>query len=190
MHTHFSEVGAAGGVGRDLVADAFELSAADVLEVGALRRSGRGFVKIHGNLKALPDLLTHVAGHCHTIFDGDAINRNERDDIGCTHARVRPLVLRQVDEFSGFANAANGGFLDGLAFADQRDHATVVIGVHLAIEQVNAVDLHGFGNGVNLRLVAAFRKIGNAFHQRRHNGQEYKAGREPATACTLRTVLP
>jgi hypothetical protein len=40
-----------------------------------------------------------------------------------------------------------------------------MISVHLAIEQEDAVHLHGFNDGVYYAFVAAFRKIGDTFDQ-------------------------
>jgi hypothetical protein len=40
-----------------------------------------------------------------------------------------------------------------------------VVGVHLAVEQIDAGNLHGFDNGIDFGRVAAFREIGNAFDE-------------------------
>jgi hypothetical protein len=40
-----------------------------------------------------------------------------------------------------------------------------VVGVHLPVEEINAGNLHGFDDGIDLGGVAALRKIGNAFNQ-------------------------
>jgi hypothetical protein len=40
-----------------------------------------------------------------------------------------------------------------------------VVGIHLAVEKEDAGDLHGVDNGVDFGLVAAFRKVGNAFYE-------------------------
>ena len=84
------------------------------------------------------------------------------------------LMLGEIDQLRRLAYTADGRLLNSLALADQRDDAAVMIGVHLAVEQVNTADLHSLDNGVNACFVAALRKIRNAFHQRRHNGEEYR----------------
>ena len=99
------------GHGRNLVANALELAAANVLEVLPLRRGGRSFIKIDRNLIALPDLRAHVPRHHHAIFQRDALDGNERHHVGGAHARMRALMRVQVDQFGGFADAANRGFL-------------------------------------------------------------------------------
>ena len=159
-----AEVRLARGVGGDLVADALELAAANVLKILPLGRRGRGFVKVNRNLKSPGDLGADVLGHGNAVFDGDAVNGDEGHHIGCTHARMRALMLGQVDQFRGFADAANRRFLNRFALADQRDDAAVVIGVHLAVEEIDAGNLHGLDDGINFGGVAAFREVGHAFN--------------------------
>jgi hypothetical protein len=173
----FAKVGQARGVGGDLVANALELAAANVFEVLPLGPRGGGFVEVDGNAVALPDLRAGVLGHGDAVFERDAVNGDERDHVGRAHAGMRALVPIQVDQLGGLAHAANGGFLNGLAVADQRDHAAVVVGVHLAVEQVDAGNLHGFDDGVDFGRVAAFREIGNAFNQRAGHGEKDSEGR-------------
>ena len=89
MHARLAKIRTARGVGGDLGADAFELAAANILQALAFRSSGGGLVEINGNLKALPDLLADVVRHGHAVFDRDAVDRDERNDVGCAHARMR-----------------------------------------------------------------------------------------------------
>jgi len=49
---------------------------------------------------------------------------------------VRALMLGEVDQLGGPSDAANGGFLNGIAFADHGNDAAVVIGIHLAVEEI------------------------------------------------------
>ena len=60
------------------------------------------------------------------------------------------------------------GFLNGFALADQRDDAAVVVGVHFAIEQIDAGHFHGVDDGVNFGFIAAFGEIRNTFDERGH----------------------
>ena len=93
-----------------------------------------------------------------------------------------PWCRGEVDQLRGLADAANGGFLDGVALADQRDHAAIVVGIHFAIEKKDAGNLHGFDDGVDLGRIPAFRKIGNTFNQRvRHRLEDNDRHREAAT---------
>src|SRR5579862_3249405 len=164
VHARLAKVRLACRVGRDLITDAFELSAPDVFEVLAVGRGGRGFVKVHGNSKAARDLRTNVASHRNTILQRHAVDWNERNYVGSAHAGVRTLVLSQVDELRGFADTANRGFLDRVAIANQSDDAAIVVRVHFAVEQVDAGNLHGLNDGVDLGCVAALGKIRNALH--------------------------
>ncbi len=78
---------------------------------------------------------------------------------------MRSLVNVQIDQFGRLAHAANRRFLNRLALAHQRDHAAVMVSVHLAIKQVHAVHLHGRNNGGHFIFIAALREIGYAFDQ-------------------------
>ena len=51
-----------------------------------------------------------------------------------------PVCFVQIDQLHRFARAAEGRFRHGVRFAGQRDHAAVVIGVHLAIEHIHTRD--------------------------------------------------
>jgi hypothetical protein len=51
-----------------------------------------------------------------------------------------------------------------------------VVRVHLAIEEVNAIHLHGFENGIDASFVAPFREVRNTFNERGHKHQDKTAG--------------
>jgi hypothetical protein len=78
---------------------------------------------------------------------------------------MRSLMYRQINQLRRLAHPANRRFLNRFALPHQRDHATVVIGIHLAIQQVHAIHLHGLDNGIDFGLVPAFRKVRNTFHE-------------------------
>ena len=165
MHPGFTIIGFARRVGYDVRANAFELSAPDVFQVLPLGRGCRRFVEVNRDLISLPDLFAHVPRHGHTVFNGHAIDRNEGHDVRRTHAGMRSLVPVQVDQLCRLADAANRGLLDRFPLPHQSDDAAVVIGVHLAIKQEDAVHLHGLDDGVDFGFVTAFRKIGNTLNQ-------------------------
>ena len=97
MHAGVAEIGTARGVGGDVGADAFELSAANVFQILALGSGGGGFVEIDGDLIPLPDFFADMARHGYAIFDGDAVDGDERHDVGRAHAGMRALVEVEVD---------------------------------------------------------------------------------------------
>src|SRR5205085_8070727 len=109
---------------------------------------------------------THVARDGDTIFQRDAFDGDEGHDVGSADARMRAGVLREINEFGGAADAANGCLSDSVTLADQGDDAAVVVGVHFAVQQKNAGHFHGGDKRVNLGGIAAFRKIGNALDKR------------------------
>ncbi len=51
---------------------------------------------------------------------------------------MRAGVLRQVDQFGRFANAAKHGFGHGIGFADKCDDRAIVIRVALTVEHKDA----------------------------------------------------
>ena len=69
MHARLAEVGLARGIGGDLVANAFELAAADVFQILALGRGGGGFVEIDRDPEALRNFGAHVARHGDAVLD-------------------------------------------------------------------------------------------------------------------------
>ena len=96
-----------------------------------------------------------MARHGDAVFDGDAVNRDEGHDIGCAHARVRALMFGEIDQLGGLPYPANGGFLNGFTLADQRDDRAVVVGIHLAVEKIDAGNFHGFDDGIDFGLITA-----------------------------------
>ena len=91
-----------------------------------------------------------MARHRHAIFQGHAVDGDERNHVGRAHPRVRALVLGQIDQLRSLANAANRRFLNGLSLPHQSDHTTVVIGIHLPVKQIDARNLHRLDNGIYL----------------------------------------
>ena len=103
---------------------------------------------------------------------------------------MRTLMVGQVNQLSGFPHAPDNGFLKGFAFADQGNYATIVVRIHLPVEQINARNLHGINNGINFALVTAFRKVGNTFNQSGHRPEEYPpAGCASKLRCGRRPEL-
>ena len=107
----------------------------------------------------------HVTRHGYAVFDCDAFDRNKRNHVGGAHARMRALMLRQVDQLRGLPYPADRRFLNRVAVADQSDHAAVVVGIHLAVEELDTRDFHGVDNGVDFGFVAAFGEIRDTFDE-------------------------
>ncbi len=87
MHARFADIGTARGIRGNLGPDAFKLAAADVFEPLPFRSSGSRLVEVDGNLIALPDLSADVVRHGHAVFNGDAVDGDEGDYVGGSHAR-------------------------------------------------------------------------------------------------------
>jgi hypothetical protein len=52
-----------------------------------------------------------------------------------------------------------------------------VVGIHLAVEEIDAGDLHGFDNGIDFGRIAAFGKIRNTFDKSIRHGLKDKGRR-------------
>src|SRR5947207_12426456 len=137
---------------------------------------------------ALPNLLADMPRHCDTVFNTYALNRNKGHDIGGAKPRMGALMLIQVDQLCSFADATNSGFLHGFAFPDQRDYATIVVGIHFAIKKEHTIKLHGFNNGINFGFVPAFGKIRDTLHESLHKREEYPARVRAASSSLTRRV--
>ena len=175
VHRGFAKIGQAIRIGGNLGADAFELAAADVLQILAFGASGGGFIEINRNLVALPNLLADMAGDGDAILESDAFNRNKWHHVRSAHAGMCPLVLGQINQLASAPDATNSCLSDCIAIAYQSDDAAIVIGIHLPVEQVDAINLHRFDDGINLGLIAAFGKVGDALHQRSGHGKRISA---------------
>src|SRR5438552_1914549 len=184
MHSRIAEVRLPCRICGDLGTNALKLAATDTLQILSLRDCRGRLVQINRNLVALPNLLANMPRHGHAIFDRHPLNRNERYHVRRAHPRMRSLMHVQINQLRRFANATDGGLLDWLTLADQRDDATIVVGIHLAIEQIDAVYLHGVNDRINLRFVAPLGKIWDTLHQSCwHIAEEYRVRLEPATSA-------
>ena len=88
VNPRFAKIRPPNGISANFSTNPFELSAANVLKPLPFRRPGRGFVKVYGNLIALPDLLPNMVRHRDTVFDGDTIDRDEGHHVRGSHARM------------------------------------------------------------------------------------------------------
>ena len=127
-----------------LFAQSFKLPSPDIFEINPVGPLCRRFIEKYGNSVTCPNFVPGAVCQGDTILDRDAFNWYERNDVRSPYARVRSGVLRQVDQFHRLAHAAQRGIGHCIRLARQRDHAAVVVGVHLAIENVNTRDAaHG-----------------------------------------------
>src|SRR6202040_2594513 len=102
VYAAVAEVGLARGIGRYIGTNAFELAAANVLQVLTLRSGRGGFIEINRDLEALRDLSSHMACHGDAVFNGDTVNWNKGHNVGSAHARVRALMFGEIDQLGGF----------------------------------------------------------------------------------------
>ena len=116
-----------------------------------------------------------MSGDSDAVFESDAFNRNEGNHVRRAHAGMCPLVLGQVNQLASAPDATNSCLSDCIAIAYQSDDAAIVVGIHLPVEQIDAINLHRFDDRIDLGLVAAFGKVGDALHQRSGHGKSISA---------------
>ena len=164
MKPCISKIRFAGGIGGYFVANSFELSPPDVFQILAFRGNRSRFVQIDRNLIPPPYLFADMPGDGYAIFDADAFDRNKRHHISRAQAWMRSLMVVQIDQLGCFTHPTDRRFPDRLSFAHQRDHAAVMVGVHFAVEQVDAFYFHGFNNRVDFGLVPSLGEIRDTLH--------------------------
>src|SRR5205814_9272815 len=90
------------------------------------------------------------------------------DSAPRAHPRRRDPMHVRAHQLRRVASATDGGLLDWPTLADQSNDTAIVVRIRLAVEQIDAVELHGRDDGIQLRPITAFRKIGDTFDQRGH----------------------
>ncbi len=151
-----------------LLTNAFKLAAAYVLQVLALRRLRSRLVQVNGHLIALPYFFADPPGNGHAVFQRQTFDRDERNHVGRAQPRMRSRVFGEVNKLGGFADAANGSLGNVHRVANERNDTAVMVGVHLAVEQIDAVHLHGCKNGIDTGLIAPFGKVRHTFYECGH----------------------
>jgi hypothetical protein len=78
-------------------------------------------------------------------------------------------MLGEIDQLRSFSDATQSRFGYGFGLSGERDDAAVVVGIALAIEQINTRNFtHGRNDGIHFGDVATFREIGNALDESFH----------------------
>jgi len=121
-----TDVGAASGVAASGVAEAFELTLADVFELDAIGASGGGAVEVDGDAVTAPDEETGLAGEDGALGERGSADGDEGDDVGGADAGMDTVLLGEVDELGGFACGAGGCFDDAGGSAGDGDDGAVV----------------------------------------------------------------
>src|ERR1700759_662464 len=85
---------------------------------------------------------------------------------------MRARVLGEIDQLSGFSDTAYRSLSHIDRIAHKGNDAAVVIGVHLAVEEIDSVHLHGFDDGVDATFVASFGEVRYTFDECGHKDQD------------------
>ena len=168
MQFAVAKVGLPCRIGLQLLANALELAATHILQVLTLGHLRGRLVQVNRHVIPLPDFFAGPPGNGDAIFQRHTFDGNKRDHVGRAQTGMSSRVFGEVNKLDSLANAADCGFRHIHRIADQRDNTAVVVGVHLAVEQIHAIHLHGIDNGVDSGFVAAFRKVGDTFDECGH----------------------
>ena len=172
------EVGLGRGVGADPPAQPLELSLADVRKPLALGAPSGLRVQIDRHGQFPPHALGELGRERHTVVHGDAAHRHERHDVGRSHARMLPSVLREIDARGRHPDRAERGLHRRDGRRHEGEHRTVMRRIRLHVEESHARDGHdGRAQGVQHGLVAALGEVRHAFHQRRRHSLVLRSSR-------------
>ncbi len=80
-----------------------ELAAPHIVEIGAIRSRGGGFVEVYRDAEALPYLKTRLPCEHDALLQLDAGDGHKRHNVGCADAWMQTLMARKVDQFRSFS---------------------------------------------------------------------------------------
>src|SRR3954468_12543312 len=100
----------------------------------ALRPSCRMFVQEDWHAELCPDFVGDLIRQAGAIFQRDARDRNKWNDVCRSDTGMDSLVTIQVNQFHCSRNPLEGGSYNALGGARKRDHATVVVRIHGAVQ--------------------------------------------------------
>ena len=156
MHPRLADVRAPRGVGPDGVPDAFELSRAHPRQILPLRQPSCLAVQIDGDLQLLPHLGAEAGGEIDRLRGGGVAQGHEGDHVGGAHPWMLALMAGEVYERRRHPHHPQHRIHERRPLTDERDHAAVVVGVLLDVEQRHPrFVLHLGHDAGDLRLVPA-----------------------------------
>ena len=167
MNPGGSEVGCGGGVDTDPIAQAFELSSADVgqpLALGSARGPG---VQEDGNAQVAARALGELHRERDALIHRDVAYRHERYHVRGAHARVLAGVGREIDARRRHLHGPKRRLDGGRRRRDEREHRAVVRRVGLDVEQLRS--RHGDDRRAQRGdhvWIPALGKVRHAFDQR------------------------
>ncbi len=154
------------GCGSHLFKQGFKLAAANVLEVHAVGPPGGRFIVVDRDLQLAPDPLAQTLGELYAVLQRHSLDRDERHNVRGADARVRAPMHREIDERNRRFHAAESGFGNGRGRAHEGQHAAIVVGIRLAVEQYHLGHGHdALHESVDFGCVAAFGEIGNTLNE-------------------------
>src|SRR5580704_4311637 len=133
MNARVAKVGFACRVGPYFIADPLELSLPDRGKVFTLRTGGGLFVKVDRNGQFLPHPLAALTSKPNAVLHCHSLNRDEGDDVGCTHPRVLSSMVVQIYQLSRGCGARKGRIDGPFRLSHERYHGSVMVWVRFTI---------------------------------------------------------
>ena len=131
--------------------------------------AGTFFIQEAGDPQFFPHAFSNGLGNRIRLFYGTATNRNERNYIYSSHARMLSLMLGHVDDFSCPAGGNYHGVPQRFRFADNGNHSTVMILVTGIIQQFYIFfSPECFYDMFDFVFISSLTEVGNAFHDLVH----------------------
>src|SRR5205085_7843867 len=115
MASRLAKIRAARLIGENVFTQAFELPPAYILQILPFRPGGRRLVQIYRNLVALPYFRAYMLRDSNAILNSYAFNGDEGHHVSGANARMRALMLVQINQLRGFACTPNYRLGDVLA---------------------------------------------------------------------------
>ena len=171
MEAAWPEVGRSIRVRLDLGLQALVLATPDIREGPAIQAGRGGLVQVDGDLELIRDPLADGTGEGDAVVHRDSRNGDEREDVERSDPGVFPVMHAHVDQFHGFLRTAERRLCDRGTVADERDHGSIVVRVHLPIEDPHTGHRRNcLGDCIDHLLAVALGEIRNALDNLRHAG--------------------
>ena len=151
-----------GCIARCRIPQAFELSAANVFQIDAVRPGSRSLVKVHRHTEPSPNLQSSLTRKHRTLSQREAAHRHERHHISRANPRMDAILLCQVDQLRRPSYASHGRLQHRCWRTRDCHHRPVMRRVHRPIQKAHRINLHCRYDLSDLGRVNALGKIGHA----------------------------
>src|ERR1700722_5596607 len=118
-----------GCIPQHLLAEAFKLALANLLQQRPVGPGGGCFVKINGDVGLPPDFEAGLASENGALSKSDAAHGHKGNHIRGADARMNAALGRQINELGCFAGSPHGGLDDSLGWNGTGGHGAGMVAV-------------------------------------------------------------